>query len=183
MKRPLLLDVFFCFNVISFSSCSFLNTFPPISNGSYLPLKFLFFSSSLSLAPKLFPSQLHLILFIFAPITSLFFLPSRFKVHNERHRVPPLFVTTSSTDGMLQSAVARRQATHIEGPTVYYLGVIDILQASDEAPFRRLLLPMPRFVVFLRGWLFPPSKYTPHLSRTILFPMIERCTVTRSAPL
>ena len=97
--------------------------------------------------------------------------------------MPPLFVTTSSTDGMLQSAVARRQATHIEGPTVYYLGVIDILQASDEAPFRRLLLPMPRFVVFLRCWLFPTSESTPHLSRTILFSMIDRCTVTRSAPL
>ena len=49
--------------------------------------------------------------------------------------------------------------------------------------FRRLLLPMPRFVVFLRGWLLPPFEYTPHVSRTILFPMIDRCTVTRSAPL
>lgn len=30
--------------------------------------------------------------------------------------------------GALQSTVCRRHATHIEGPSVYYLGIIDILQ-------------------------------------------------------
>ena len=70
--------------------------------------------------------------------------------------MPPLFVTTSSTDGMLQSAVARRQATHIEGPTVYYLGVIDILQASDEIPLSEATFTHAALRCFPSWLAFPP---------------------------
>jgi hypothetical protein len=39
--------------------------------------------------------------------------------------------SSSSSSSTLLSVMGRRQATHIEGPTVYYLGVIDILQKWD----------------------------------------------------
>jgi 1-phosphatidylinositol-4-phosphate 5-kinase len=58
--------------------------------------------------------------------------------------------------------MARRQATHIEGPTVYYLGVIDILQEWTWAK---------RFERWAKVWLqnadrdglsaMPPANYLP----------------------
>jgi hypothetical protein len=49
-------------------------------------------------------------------------------VHNERHALSPDPTSGGLNVSCLQSSMGRRDATHIEGPTVYYLGVVDILQ-------------------------------------------------------
>jgi hypothetical protein len=49
-------------------------------------------------------------------------------VHNERRSLSPDPTSGGLNVSCLQSSMGRRDATHIEGPTVYYLGVVDILQ-------------------------------------------------------
>ena len=75
-----------------------------------------------------------------------------------------LFVTMSPADGMLQPAVARRRATHIESSAVYHLGVISILKARDEALFYSCRASL--FSFFL---LFPVRTHTTSIANHLLF--------------